>query len=136
MSKELSIALTSLVTGTTNPFGTAISNRFFPDGDKKEGVSPKPYATYLIYSQVQDDVFRAEIDNIMVQIKNVSDSNSKGEVDTNNKLARELLNGVKLTVTGNVGVQLIRMNQIPALKSEDKLDWISTIDFRTKMQKE
>lgn len=135
MSNELSIALTTLVK-TDNPFNTAIGGRFFPDGDKKEETAIKPYSTYSIFSQVQNDTFRTEIDDFMIQIKNVSDSSSKGEADTNNKLARDLLHGTKLTVTGNAGVQLIRENQIPAFKAENKLDWVSIIDLRTKMQKE
>jgi len=136
MSNELSTALSSLVKETSNTFGTAIGDRFFPHGDVKEETATKPYATYLLVAQVQDDTFDAEIDNVLIRIKNVSDSNSKGEVETNNKLARDLLNNTKLTVANHVGVQLIREGQIPAMRSENKLDWISTIDFRTKMQKE
>ncbi len=136
MSNDLSTALTTKVIGTDNTFNDAIGGRFFPDGDKKEETATKPYATYMIISQIPDDTFTAEIDNVLIQIKNVSDSSSKGEADANNKLLRDLLQGTKLTVSNHVGVQLLRTNQIPAMKSENKLDWVSTTDFQTKMQKE
>ena len=140
MSNELSKALYAKVTGD-NTFNTAIggtasvAGRFYPDGDKKIETATKPYATYLIISQVPDDTLDAEIDNVLIQIKNVSDTDSKSTVDANNKLLRDLLQGVKLTLTVYKGVQLFRTNQIPAMKDENKLDWISTTDFRTKMQK-
>ena len=136
MSTQLSKAIYTKVTGVVNPFNTAIGGRFYPDGDKKEETSVKPYTTYMIFAQVQDDVFRAKIDNVRIQFKNVSDDSSKQQADDNNKLLLDLLDDAKLTVAGNIGVQLFRENQIPAMKSEDKLDWISTTDFRTKMQKE
>jgi len=116
MSNELSVALTSKVTGTVNAFDTAIGGRFFPKDDKKEETAVKPYAVYSFPAQVQDDTFDAEIDNMLIRIKNVSNSSSKYEADNNNKLIRELLEGTTLEVSGHENVQLFRENQIPAMR--------------------
>lgn len=143
MSVQLSKALFAKVANTDNSFNTAIggiypgtSGRFYPEGDIKETEATRPYATYLITPRIRNGTFRQEIDDLRIQIKNVSDDSSKEEADVLNDLARNLLHNQSLSVVDYKNTLPLVVNQLPAFKSEDNKDWLSITDFKIKLEEE
>jgi len=105
----------ALTAGAHNSFWTSVNGRLY--NTEAPAEAEYPYAVFLHVSGVQNDTFKNDVDEILIQFSIFSDKDSATEVHDAMINLKALFDDVSLMVTGGTVVQFVR--QQDGLQRED-----------------
>ncbi len=128
----------ALTAGAHNSFWTAIGGRLY-QGEADDDAE-YPYSVFLHVVGAQEDTFKNDIDEVLIQFSIFSDNKSSVEVHDAMTALKALFDDVSLTVTGGTVVQFVR--QQDGLQREDVTTksgaqrvWHYHVDYRIVLER-
>lgn len=135
--KNLTTAIFSKCSAGTS-FYTDIGGRLYK-GRAPEGAA-FPYAVFFVVSDVPDDTFKDNIEDVLIQFSLFSSTPSSGEIEDMFAHLKALYDDCVLTITGNTLIWMIR--GVAQLLSEEETTpsgtqnvWHYTVDYSIVMEK-